>query len=114
MKLVWMAAAAVIMAGCSAEIEAESSDAVPAIEVSEVTPSAKKGGGGLGTTKKDDLLKDGYTCSELEGTTLTLCWKGSTTYSCDSNGNCIQMHTQPQPPVTRPIVVAPIATVVAP
>jgi len=65
-----------------------------------------------GTSTKDNLEANGYTCSALEETSLTLCWKnGSPSYSCDPQGRCIQNLTRP--PITGPIV-GPTPTVVAP
>jgi hypothetical protein len=96
---------------CSAEVDGEESEVLPTAQTSEVEPTAIKNGTS-GTTTKSALEADGYTCKALEGTTLTLCWKGSSTYSCNDLGKCIETRTTPPP--RPPIVVPPIATAVAP
>lgn len=114
MKLVKMTAAfgfAALVTACGVAVDED--QPAPDVEAAETTPSAIKQGGTGGTKTKQDLINDGYTCSELEGTTLTLCWKGSSTYSCDQRGNCIETRTQPPPP-KGPIVVGPLPTVIAP
>ena len=95
-----------LVVACSVEAETPEDEAV------ESTEQALKNNGTSQIKTKKSLEADGYTCSSLEGTTVTLCWKnGSPTYSCDESGRCIQHMTQPPPP--RPIPW-PVPTVVAP
>jgi len=75
--------------------------------VTELTLDAVRdinNGGGTGGKSKADLLADGYTCTTLSGTTVTLCWKnGSPGYTCNDRGTC----TQNAKPVAPPIVTLP-------
>ena len=105
MKLISMS---VFLSMAVAACAAQSGDEIASVEPAPVTASTINNGGGPATKKQSDLENDGYTCRHLEGTTLTLCWKGSSTYSCDEHGNCIEGLQRPP----RPIFVAPPPTAV--
>jgi hypothetical protein len=108
MKTLLTIAFAMTMAACAAENgdEAVETTVTPA----PMTASTFNNGGGTGTKTIGDLQGDGYTCQHQEGTTLTLCWKGGSTWSCNEKGVCIEMLTT-KPPI-RPIYPLPIATAV--
>ncbi len=95
---------AAIATGCAVEGEAP--------EASETSEDALRIGETSSTKTKSDLLADGYTCTTMEGTTVTLCWKnGSPGYTCNDRGTCTQNFTRsPSPYVVAPaptLVVAP-------
>ena len=100
-------AIAMTMAACAAD---STDDVETNVAPAPMTASTFNNGGGT-TKTKSDLEADGYTCSHLEGTTVTLCWKnGSGSYSCDDRGVCIP-DARTAPPIKR-LPIAPIATAV--
>jgi hypothetical protein len=96
-------ALATMMVGCSAD--EVGSDSEPEQEVVASTEQAQIKGGGGTTKTKAGLEADGYTCTALSGTTVTLCWKnGSPGYTCNDRGTCTQSLTRNPIPVYEPPV----------
>lgn len=51
--------------------------------------------GTTGSSKtKADLLADGYTCTTMEGTIVTLCWKNGSPGYVHDRGTCTQNLTK--------------------
>lgn len=108
MKLITLFALSLTLAACAAD---GTDDVETTVAPSPMTASTFNTGGGTGTTKQSDLEANGYTCSHLDGTTLTLCWKnGGGSYTCDANGNCIASLTTTPTKTYYPL--APISTAV--
>jgi hypothetical protein len=92
-----------VMAGCSAE------EAEPEAVASNEEALAVGAGGGASKTK-GDLEADGYTCSSLAGTTVTLCWKnGSPGYTCNDRGTCIPNAKRSPGGIIAPVPTAVLA-----
>ncbi len=93
MKLIMMTAMLTLAmgTGCSSEIDDGIENEVTNIDVDDtLTPNTDNGTNNSVRTKSS-LEGDGFTCTHLEGTTLTTCYKnGEKSWSCNDKGNCIQ------------------------
>lgn len=106
MTIVTKIVAGMMMAALAAGCAAGGSEPEP----SETSEDALRIGETSTTKTKSDLLADGYTCTTMEGTTVTLCWKnGSPGYTCNDRGTCTQNLTK-----SSGWYVAPAPTLLAP
>lgn len=101
MTTLFLAGCLSTLAGCSAEAEEAETPSV------DTTTDELRIGQGASFKKQSDLEADGWTCRQLEGTTMTFCTKPGTpgSWSCDSRGNCTSNLSTPPP---RSIIAAPI------
>jgi hypothetical protein len=102
--LVMAALAATTVACSAAQDGSDALDESQAENLGSTEQALINNGGGTRGKSKADLLADGYTCTTLSGTTVTLCWKnGSPGYTCNDRGTC----TQNAKPVAPPIITLP-------
>lgn len=81
---------AMMLGGCSVAGGEGEAEAEPE-NVASTEQAVINDGTGPATKTKSGLLADGYTCTTMEGTTVTLCWKnGSPGYTCNDRGTCTQ------------------------